>query len=250
MAAVACSPITGASGAKKARVGRLVGHGPPAQSKSSPSGPLTGADAAGRAKAAPSAISMVSNLPLGSAVFIQRFCTGSPGPRQHPFGSGKCPYPDGYAGRPTESPIVCPGFPFPFGFRRWLLGPSCSRWGVEPSLRSADRAKAARTEPAASQRLAMHPTHAFHLRDLGSRGIIGSSCSSPVRPLRFAPRRYRNRTSRAGTGHTDTYPLLHLQLHQLLSNRSVHSNSCNFVSHGRPPNDRQPGGPWLRPGAG
>ncbi|NHI05736.1 hypothetical protein STPH2_1099 [Streptomyces sp. KO7888] len=116
-----------------------------AQSKSSPSGPFTGADTAGRAEATPSAISMVSNLPLGSVVFIQRFCTGSPGPRQHPFGSGQCPYPDSYAGRPAESPIVCPGFPFPFGFRRWLLGPSCSRWGVEPSLRSADRAKVART---------------------------------------------------------------------------------------------------------
>ena len=33
----------------------------------------------------------------------------------------------------------CPGFPLPFGDRRWLLGSSCARWGVGPSSRSAYR---------------------------------------------------------------------------------------------------------------
>ena len=36
----------------------------------------------------------------------------------------------------------CPGFPLPFGRRRWLLGPSCSRRRIPPSLRSACRTRA------------------------------------------------------------------------------------------------------------
>jgi hypothetical protein len=50
-----------------------------------------------------------------------------------------CPYPVSYAGRPTEGLVICPGFLLPFGHRRSLLRSSISRWGVGPSLRSADR---------------------------------------------------------------------------------------------------------------
>jgi hypothetical protein len=82
---------------------------------------------------------MVSNLPFGSGADRHRVLTGPPDPRQHPFGSGQRPYPAGYAGRPAEALTICPGFPLPFGDRRWLLGSSCARWGVGPSLRSAYR---------------------------------------------------------------------------------------------------------------
>ena len=39
----------------------------------------------------------------------------------------------------AEEPVNGPGFPLPFGRRHSLLGPSCARWGVEPSSRPADR---------------------------------------------------------------------------------------------------------------
>ena len=39
----------------------------------------------------------------------------------------------------AEEPVRGPGFPLPFGRRHSLLGPSCARWGVEPSSRPADR---------------------------------------------------------------------------------------------------------------
>jgi len=39
----------------------------------------------------------------------------------------------------------CPGFLLPFGCRHWLVGSSCSRSGTGPSLRSAYRARYART---------------------------------------------------------------------------------------------------------
>jgi hypothetical protein len=38
-------------------------------------------------------------------------------------------------------------FLLPFGRRRSLLGPSCSRWGVAPSSRSADRAAVSTRTP-------------------------------------------------------------------------------------------------------
>ena len=57
--------------------------------------------------------------------------TGSPGPRQHPFGSGHLPgiRPVIRDGRRRSRPC-CPGFLSPFGRRHSLLGPSCSRRGL------------------------------------------------------------------------------------------------------------------------
>src|SRR5262249_47043740 len=52
------------------------------QSMTSPSGPFT---------------VTVSNLPIGSGVSVHLFFTGSPDPRQLPFGPGTRPYPTSYA---------------------------------------------------------------------------------------------------------------------------------------------------------
>ncbi len=47
----------------------------------------------------------------------------------------KGPYPASYAGTAAGgADHVGPGFLLPFGCRRWLLGPSCSRTGLGPSL--------------------------------------------------------------------------------------------------------------------
>lgn len=64
---------------------------------------------------------MVSNLSFGSGVDTHRVLTGPPDPRQHPFGSGQCPYPASCAGRPAEALATSPGFLSPFGCRPWLL---------------------------------------------------------------------------------------------------------------------------------
>jgi hypothetical protein len=169
-------------------------------------------------------VATVSNLPFGSSVDGHRVLTGPPDPRQHPCGSGQSPYPAGYAGRPAEALAICPGFPLPFGDRRWLLGSSCARWGAGPSLRSAYRTLAVRTPagfprstrvrydrggcplnsgtamlsrltmglqpaPAASQRPVLHPAGAIHRRGSRSRGIIRGSLAftRPVFPLPVTP---------------------------------------------------------------
>lgn len=119
---------------------------------------------------------------------------------------------------------ICPGFPPPFGHRRWLLGSSCARWGVGPSLRSVDRTlvrpdptgfpRSTRVRydrggcplnsgtamlsrltlglqpaPAASQRPILHPAGAVHRRGTRSRSIIRGSLAftRPVFPLPVAP---------------------------------------------------------------
>jgi len=69
------------------------------------------------------------------------FLTGSPDPRQRPFGPGhQARYPASYPARPAEGQPSCPGFLLPFGHRHPLVGSSCSRPGPGPSLRSAYRA--------------------------------------------------------------------------------------------------------------
>ncbi len=114
-------------------------------------------------------------------------------------GPGRAPVSGRLSAAPAEGLAMCSGFPLPFGHRRWLLGSSCSRWGVGPSLRSADRTYRVRTPtgfprstrvrydrggcplnsgtavlsrltmgvqpaPAASQRPVLHPAAASHLR--------------------------------------------------------------------------------------
>jgi hypothetical protein len=95
------------------------------QSRTSSSGPFT---------------MMVSNLPIGSGVSVHLVVTGSPDPRQLPFGPGNRPYPASYAETIRRRCQSCgPGFLLPFGYRHSLLGSSCARWGIEPSSRPAYR---------------------------------------------------------------------------------------------------------------
>jgi hypothetical protein len=96
----------------------------------------------------PFATPVASNLPIGSGVFVHQAITGSPDPRQLPFGPGNRPYPTSYA-QTTRRRCRSrgPGFPLPFGRRHWLLGSSCARWGIEPSSRSAYRQQPACRTP-------------------------------------------------------------------------------------------------------
>ena len=83
---------------------------------------------------------MAPNLSFGSGIFDHLVSTGSPDPRQHPFGSGHQARvrpvirDDRRRGRPC-----CPGFLSPFGHRHSLPRSSDPHWGVGPSLRSAYR---------------------------------------------------------------------------------------------------------------
>jgi len=190
------------------------------QSVGSSSGPFTAARWTTAESAVAIGVAMVSNLSFGSSVDGHRVRTGPPDPRQHPFGSGQGPYPASCAGRPAEAPATSPGFLPPFGCRPWLLGSSCARWGVGPSLRSAYRRRCLRTPsglprstrarydrggcplnsgtamlsrltknpqpaPAASQRPVLHPAGTSHLRSQKSRSIIRGSVAftRPVFPL-------------------------------------------------------------------
>ena len=83
---------------------------------------------------------MASNLSFGSGVCRHRFFTGSPDPRQHPFGSGHQPV----SGRLSETAgggaDHVSRFPVAFrppAFASWAI---LSRRGVRPSSRSAYRA--------------------------------------------------------------------------------------------------------------
>ena len=70
-------------------------HSTASQSRTSSSGPFT---------TTPSAA--VSNLPIGSGVSDHRFVTGSPDPRQRPFGPGHTPVSDQLCGHPpAEVPV-------------------------------------------------------------------------------------------------------------------------------------------------
>jgi hypothetical protein len=83
----------------------------------------------------------VSNLPLGSGVCVPQVVTGSPDPRQLPFGPGRHPYPTSYPeDHPAEvlvgrSPVSC--CLSAVGIR--FLGHPAPAGGLEPSSRSAYR---------------------------------------------------------------------------------------------------------------
>ena len=147
------------------------------------------------------------------------FLTGSPDPRQRPFGPGhQARYPASYPGPPAEGPASRPGFLLPFGHRHSLAGSSCSRPGTGPSSRSAYRPPhgagpgrgfhvphlgdtagvgassipgtavpalarcRAQPAPAASQRPVPAPRTRIPSRGHASRDINGGSRDSPVRP--------------------------------------------------------------------
>ena len=58
---------------------------------------------------------MASNLPFGSGVVVIVSVTGSPDPRQRPFGPGHpARYPASYPGRPAEGPAIMSRFPAAF----------------------------------------------------------------------------------------------------------------------------------------
>jgi len=151
------------------------------QSRSSSRGPFT---------------SSVSNLSASASDVNVILSIGSPGPRQHPSQGPGATWRHPVSGQLSaahhwRSGVTDHGFLLPFGRRRWLLGPSCSRPGDRPSSRSAHRAqpgtrtglprsacarpgrggcrlnpgaavstrpdKCLRSPPAASQRPALHP---------------------------------------------------------------------------------------------
>ncbi|MDH6115616.1 hypothetical protein P3T34_007831 [Kitasatospora sp. MAP12-44] len=193
------------------------------QSVGSPSGPFTAARWTTAESAAAIGVAMVSNLSFGSSVEVIGSSQAHLIHVSTLSGPGSCPYPASCSGRPAEAPATSPGFLLPFGRRRWLLGSSCSRWGVGPSLRSAYRRRCLRTPsglprstrarcdrvgcplysgtamlsrlvrnpqpaPAASQRPVLHPAGTSHLRSRKSRSIIGGSLAftRPVFPLPVA----------------------------------------------------------------
>jgi hypothetical protein len=80
------------------------------QSRTSSSGPFT---------------MMVSNLPIGSSVSVHRVVTGSPDPRQLPFGPGNRPYPASYA-RSIRRRSRSSGPRFPAAFRP----PALACWAI------------------------------------------------------------------------------------------------------------------------
>ena len=156
------------------------------QSRTSSSGPFT---------------MMVSNLPIGSGVSVHQVVTGSPDPRQLPFGPGISPYPASYAEAIRRRCQSCgPGFLLPFGYRHSLLGSSCARWGIEPSSRSAYRPPRGRTPTGlsccacascdrAGRSLYPGDGGAFPAGDYLPAGTCRSSTASPCGPAGTSHRR-------------------------------------------------------------
>ena len=100
-------------------------------SRASPSGPFTSA-------AMPP---LAPNLSFGSGSSITGVLTGSPDPRQHPFGSGQPPVSGQLCEATGGGPVSCPDFLLPFGYRHSLPRSSDPRWETGLSLRSAYRAR-------------------------------------------------------------------------------------------------------------
>jgi hypothetical protein len=151
------------------------------QSRTSPSGPFT---------------VTVSNLPIGSSVSVHLFFTGSPDPRQLPFGPGNTPVSDQLCGiHPAEVPAT--RFPVScrrFGCRPSLLGSSCARWGVAPSSRSAYRRRSAGPQRGCRVAHEQDPNRtgrpldpgdggALPTGDYPSAGTCRSAAASPYTPL-------------------------------------------------------------------
>jgi hypothetical protein len=128
---------------------------------------------------------MASNLPFGSGVVGHRAFTSSPDPRQHPFRSGHRPLSGQlYEDHRRRCRHVVPGFLLPFGHRHSLLGSSCTRWRVGPSLRSAYRTTTSWP--------GLHRgCHVPHERDAAGEGALCTPRtavhSRPVKSLRSAP---------------------------------------------------------------
>ena len=156
------------------------------QSVGSSSGPFTGTGAAAVA-AMPF---MVSNLPFGSGVSA---CFPPQAHQAHVSAlSGRDMIPIRPVMREplAEEPVNGPGFPLPFGRRHSLLGPSCARWGVEPSSRPADR----QAQPAGPQR-GCHVPHGRGAAGVGAAWTPGTVVRSrPVVGHRPAPAAFQRRS--------------------------------------------------------
>ena len=85
----------------------------------------------------PTCPSVMASLRLLSA--------GSPDPRQRSFEPGSSPIRPVIREPLAGEPASGPGFLLPFGHRHSLLGPSCARWGIRLSSRSAYRQANRRT---------------------------------------------------------------------------------------------------------
>ena len=114
---------------------------PPVDRRSSPGNALGSVHrtvGTGQRLAPPAVSPWRPTCPSVPASLSTKLFTGSPGPRQHPFGSGQPPVSgqlsetDRRRSRPAV-PVSCRLS----AHRHSLLGPSCSRWGVRPSSRSA-----------------------------------------------------------------------------------------------------------------
>jgi len=192
----------------------------------SSSGPFAPATPPAAACAAPTVcVAIASNLPFGSGVVVQQVFTGSPGPRQHPFGSGHharirpvmrenlvedqkdlpvscCLSATGV--RLLGHPVPAAGLNLPHGRPTGSIATRTQRGFHVPHGRDTTGVGALLTPrrrcppgwgdllqpaPAASQRPALHPTTTSHRRGLGSRGIIEGSFAftRPVFPWPVAP---------------------------------------------------------------
>lgn len=109
-------------------------------------------------------------MSFGSGSSIIVVLTGSPDPRQHPFGSGQLPVSGQFCEATGGGPASCLGFLSPFGHRHSLPRSSDPRWETGPSLRSAYRPR----DVAGSHR----GSHVSHARDATG---VGASCISERR---------------------------------------------------------------------
>ena len=187
------------------------------QSKVSSSGPFTPRAAIAAAKAISD---IVSNLSFGSGVVVIGSYTGSPDPRQHPFGSGHhVPYPASYAGTTgggagercpgvscclSATGIRLSGHPIPaeeFGLPHGRLTGHKPRAGPQRGYHvlhvpdttgvgapsTPGTAVFSQPDDLPDRRLplpngqSLHPAGTSHRRGSSLRGINGGSRDSPVR---------------------------------------------------------------------
>jgi hypothetical protein len=163
-------------------------------------------------------VAMASNLSFGSGVVVISPVTGSPDPRQLPFGFGHRPYPASYPERPAEGPAIhvpvsCrlsatgfrfSGHPIPAGelglphgrLTGHQPGAGPQRGSHVPHVRDATgvgapstpgTAVSSRPDAVPGRRLplpsdqSLHPADTSHRRGSALRGINEGSRDSPVR---------------------------------------------------------------------
>ena len=172
----------------------------------------------------------VSNLPIGSGISNQLLLTGSPDPRQLPFGPGNRPYPTSYAatirrrGRYTGS-----RFPVAFrpsAFASWVLLRPLGRFSLPRGRPTGGR-------PAGPQR-GCHVAHEQDSTGQGAPFTPGTVVRSrPTTILRPAPAASQRPVPTAPL----THPIGGGHLHEASS--GVHSRSPITPRGWRPPRSRK-----------